>query len=821
MSAGETMYRRVRSMEEDFFLLADAILGDSPRGRMLKRTTSGFEFPDSTSNIGLIEGQIVSPELQLRDAITLEIKAIAHSGQWDTMVFFPPIGGHIGISNTLDYLDAILRVLNHNGRLIIAIPGNLLTANGYRDWRERVLRTCHLNSLIEMPVRNYDIRGICIIDLAMGRPSDAIDCYAFGEETAFEELLRRMQSKKPSFTVTEKDLHERWDASFLDPRFNDARKDRASKDTIKLGDVADVISGCFSQPEERKDQGEYLVLVPSLITNGLIRYDDERASYVDGPGTSERFECAVLQDGDIVVSCMRTIRFATFRQANQRVVANQNVCIIRSKPEYRELVNLYFGTKLGEESFNTQAEMLGRGIMNHVSAADLRTFVIPDIKTLTLAAKLQENRDYEDRIAMLFEAEGWKVERDYRLSSNAGVVADIALITDDKLVGVVETKRLDHVDGEIKQQVAYTANSWNNVGVSLFLLFIGDKMYRYENGSFYRIPDVPAPTDYDAYLRDLSEYRDDPLNSSIKEMPEARVSPASEYAILSALENLTALAEETLAKVNAISAQLQELTDRIAAYQDLVSMQLKYASDDAEMQECILKSFTDTCVERISTSMRVSNSEALYADEERRLIESIGSNAWGKIGDDARRFLISSKFMYAKLADVEDIVDYSGVCLLVTKALELELGKRFCVGYIQYYKNAHPGRDGRYTAPLPIVDKYRNYIKPKAFTLGSFPYIVGQQFVSDISEDEERNIRSCILEYAKHTILKSYSKTHGEERVLDLLDEYAEEVERVRKEYRNPSAHTNALTRTSAKECFDLVLDVEKLLRRILESFDE
>ena len=816
------MRRQIRSMEEDFFAIADVILGDSVCGKMLKRTSSGFEASDLTQDAYRLDEASVASGLQLRDTITREIKAITHSGQWDTMVFFPPIGGHIGVSNTVDYLDAILYALSPNGRLVIAITSNLLTANGYRDWRERVLRTCHLNSLVEMPYRNYDMRGICLIDLSMGRPSDdAIDYYAFGEEAVFEDLLKRIQTKNPSFTVTVKDLNERWDASFLDPRFKNTRRERESKDTMKLRDVADVIPGCFSQPDDRREQGEYLVLVPSLIHNGSIRYDDERATYVDCPGTDERFDRAVLRDGDIVVSCVGKIRFATFRQANQRVVANQNICIIRSKPECREQVNLYFGTKLGEESFNAQAEMLGRGIMNHISVADLRTFVIPDIKTLTLAVKLQESRDYEDRIAMLFEAEGWSVEREYRLGSNNGVVADIALLTDDKLVGVVETKRLNHVDDEAKHQVAYVANSWRNAGVSLFLLFIGDKMYRFENGDFYRIPDVPTPSDYDAYLRDLSEYRDDPLNSSIKEMPETRVSPASNYAILSALENLTALTEETLAKVNAISAQLQELTDRIAAYQDLVSAQLKYASDDTEMQECILRSFTDACVNRISTSMRISNSEELYADEERRLIESIGSNAWSKIGDDARRFLISSKFMYAKLADVEDIVDYSGVCLLVTKALELELGKRFCIDYIQYYKNAHPGREGRYRAPLPIVNKYRRYIKPETFTLGSFPFIIGCRYASDISEDEKLNIRNAILEYVNNTILKSYSETHDEEQVLDLLDEYAEEVDRVREEYRNPSAHTNALTRINAKECFDLVLDVEKLLRRILESFDE
>ena len=764
----------------------------------------------------------MAPEPQLRDAITLEIKAIAHSGQWDTMVIFQPIGSHIGISNTLDYLDAILRALRPNGRLIIAITDNLLTANGYRDWRERVLRTCHLNSLIEMPYRNYDMRGICLIDLSMGRSSDdAIDYYAFGEETAFEDLLKKIRTKKPSFTVFEKDLHERWDASFLDPRFKDARRERASKDTIKLGDVADVIPGYYPHSEERKEQGDYLLLAPSLILNGSIRYDSERVLYVDNLNTGERFNRAVLLDGDIVVPCMGKIRFATFKQANQRVVANQNVSIIRPRPEYRDLVTLYFGTELGEESFNTQAEMLSRGVTNHVSAADLRTFVIPDIKTLTLAARLQENRDYEDRIAMLFESEGWSVKREYHLGDGDGSIADIALMAGERLVGIVETKRLAHVDDDAKLQVALAANHWQKAGVRLFLLFIGDRMYRYENDGFYRIPDVPTPANYETYLQDLGEYPDDPLNSSIKEMPASHISPASNYAILSALENLTALAEETLAKVNAISTQLQELTDRITAYQDLVSAQLKYASDDAEMQEYILKSFADTCVERITTSMSVSNSEKLYADEQRRLIESIGGNAWDKIGDDAKRFLISSKFMYAKLADVEDIVDYSGVCLLVTKALELELSKRFCVGYIDYYKNVHPGGAGRNSAPLPIVNKYRRYIRPKDFTLGSFPYIIGSRYADDIDEDEKRNIRGSILEYVKQTILKSYSDAHEDERVLDLLDEYSEEVDRVREEYRNPSAHTNALTRVSAKECFDLVLDVEKLLRRMLESFDE
>lgn len=36
----------------------------------------------------------------------------------------------------------------------------------------------------------------------------------------------------------------------------------------------------------------------------------------------------------------------------------------------------------------------------------------------------------------------------------------------------------------------------------------------------------------------------------------------------------------------------------------------------------------------------------------------------------------------------------------------------------------------------------------------------------------------------------------------------------------NPSARTGKLTEVNAKDCFDIVLDVEKLLKRMLDSFD-
>ena len=39
--------------------------------------------------------------------------------------------------------------------------------------------------------------------------------------------------------------------------------------------------------------------------------------------------------------------------------------------------------------------------------------------------------------------------------------------------------------------------------------------------------------------------------------------------------------------------------------------------------------------------------------------------------------------------------------------------------------------------------------------------------------------------------------------------------------YRNPSAHTNQIQKKDALECFNLTLDVKKILKEMLDTFDK
>ena len=60
----------------------------------------------------------------------------------------------------------------------------------------------------------------------------------------------------------------------------------------------------------------------------------------------------------------------------------------------------------------------------------------------------------------------------------------------------------------------------------------------------------------------------------------------------------------------------------------------------------------------------------------------------------------------------------------------------------------------------------------------------------------------------------------NEKEIIDMLDEYAKDIEKIKNKYRNPSAHRNAIQRVNAEECFKVVLDYEKLLKKMLDSFD-
>lgn len=130
--------------------------------------------------------------------------------------------------------------------------------------------------------------------------------------------------------------------------------------------------------------------------------------------------------------------------------------------------------------------------------------------------------------------------------------------------------------------------------------------------------------------------------------------------------------DEIKDSVDVLADEIRRLAGRIEGYQSLVERQLKLASDDEEEIEHIIHSYVDECAGRIVDELKHSYGQKEQEVEENKLRALLGDSAWNKLQESSKSFLISSRVMYNSLVGMKSKIDYSGVCLLVTKALEVE-----------------------------------------------------------------------------------------------------------------------------------------------------
>ena len=276
--------------------------------------------------------------------------------------------------------------------------------------------------------------------------------------------------------------------------------------------------------------------------------------------------------------------------------------------------------------------------------------------------------------------------------------------------------------------------------------------------------------------------------------------------------------KDTNQKVGQILTQINEFTKVIDNYQKDVVKLLEYEHSEEKRNE-IMGEFTDKCVKKIINCTK-SNMDKINCEvEEKQLIIDLGNSAWNKLSSQSKRFLITSKITYRNLLLLDDIIDYSGVCLLVTKAIEVELTKRFYKGFVKYLKDQHKKNYSEYHSSLLAQNpKTKDFylIKPKKCDLGRITCILGfNRFGIKDDEEYEKNI-SKVVEYSKHKLFKDLT----DEEIKKQLFNIGSDIEDIRQKYRNPAAHTNQLKRVDAEECFKFVIESEKVLKKMLDSFD-
>ncbi len=261
----------------------------------------------------------------------------------------------------------------------------------------------------------------------------------------------------------------------------------------------------------------------------------------------------------------------------------------------------------------------------------------------------------------------------------------------------------------------------------------------------------------------------------------------------------------------------------------------KYAEDQEEISKKIdsnlftdeeknkfMNEFTEKCVKGIRTCVENTIAKKDFKREQDRLIKSLTDKNWKKLSRQSQTWLTTSIITYKGIKKLNNVVDYSGVCLLITKAIEIELRKRFYKGFSNYLNKHYEKNYYEYhTSLLKNPPHYKhNYRlrKNKDCDLGRITYILCYKKDEDITDEKiHQNNLDKLIEYSQ----PKYFKDLNEKEVEDLLYTYGEYVDEIRREYRNPSAHTGALDKDKANDCFDYVCRKTEVLKKMLNSFDE
>ena len=186
-------------------------------------------------------------------------------------------------------------------------------------------------------------------------------------------------------------------------------------------------------------------------------------------------------------------------------------------------------------------------------------------------------------------------------------------------------------------------------------------------------------------------------------------------------------------------------------------------------------------------------------------------------------------FVHRKLAVSRDCGEYpfvlliicliaviSRVCVLASKAFELEMSKRFITGYKEYViHDLKLGNQYEERWPGALLKKSKDVIIPREiedFTLGDCKGIMGFRRERELFR---RNNNELFIGYCKKRLLKISNETE----INNKLKAYDKMIQNVKDKFRNPASHKAPIELTLAKECIDYIMEVEKVLGVLLTDF--
>ena len=215
------------------------------------------------------------------------------------------------------------------------------------------------------------------------------------------------------------------------------------------------------------------------------------------------------------------------------------------------------------------------------------------------------------------------------------------------------------------------------------------------------------------------------------------------------------------------------------------------------------------------------DSMALYeqqnAEYRKKVQQTLGSKAWAKTDEKSKMWIISALMAYDGLKRYDRLLDFSGVCVQIGKACEYELKRRIYTDFVAYQKKVHGEDEYLDRLPVECLDKQgtrktgtRMLLDEDKVSLGKMRYIMGL-------DDEGRIVNQPawneFAAYAKDVLLA------GNEEPLRVFRNQLTVINKIRDEYRNRSAHSQAISIVDAGECIEYVVTVHRKLGELLDQY--
>ncbi len=280
------------------------------------------------------------------------------------------------------------------------------------------------------------------------------------------------------------------------------------------------------------------------------------------------------------------------------------------------------------------------------------------------------------------------------------------------------------------------------------------------------------------------------------------------------LQRKTAYYEQLLVSCGIPKDTLDEEFNSIESLRE--TLKDRFFNSDGSVNELAISQFETAVAESVVKCTKhvltIENKDR-YVDI---LKDLVSEKVWNeKLCDETKSYLITAKMNYEAMLGMEnkEQLEYSGVCLLVTKALDVELAKRLYDRYIEYLDRLYPRPAQLSKWPVSMLNKdHLDVLEPQNFTLGTIMFVVGI--------DKEGTVKNNYVfrhfkEYAKKELyIQELSDADRETRIKNMV----KYIEKIRNDYRNPSAHRNSMDFVTAEACMDYMLETYKKMKEILED---